>query len=185
MLIVLTGKTASGKDTIKKALLAYYPKLRKVITTTSRKLRPGEKNKVDYYFINREEFNRKIKNGEFLEYVTYGGNLYGTTKKELENVLDHHDVLWKMDPSRAGQIRDFFSKKENIVVIYITTSDDVILKRLNKRNLSAEMIDKRMGEDQNIWKLNQGKYDFVVENVAGELDQTIRKIIKITETHRK
>src|SRR5438874_2601266 len=105
MLLVLTGKTASGKDTIKAKLLEKFPNFASVITTTSRAPRSGEVEERDYHFLSREEFEEKVKAGDFAEHVEYGGNLYGTYKTELERGLNS-DVLWRIDPSRAGEIRD-------------------------------------------------------------------------------
>ena len=101
LLIILTGKTASGKDTIKNLLSKQYPGLNKLITTTSRTKRPGEIDGRDHYFLTRKEFENKIAKGIFAEYVEYGGNLYGTQKTELEKALKN-DTIWRIDPSRAG-----------------------------------------------------------------------------------
>lgn len=179
MLIVLTGKTASGKDTIKSKLLAKYPHFKKVITTTSRTKRSNEVDRVDYYFLSRDEFERKIKEGEFAEYVEYGGNLYGTYKSELEQA---GDLMWRIDPSRAGKVRELI-KGQNLVVIYITVSDDVILQRLKNRGLTDEEIQSRMTDDAKIWQKYQNNYDYVVENVPGKLDATLDKIVSIIQNH--
>lgn len=178
-LIIITGKTASGKDTIKNALLTKIPNLKKVITTTSRASREGEKEGIDYYFITQTEFEKRVNNGEFLEFVEYGGNLYGTYRSELEQTLIH-DAIWKIDPSRAGQIRKFVQRP--MVVIYITTSDDVILQRLKERKLSPEEIEKRMTDDKKIWDQYKDSYDYVLENVPGKLEETIEQISTIINT---
>lgn len=175
-LIVITGKSASGKDTVVAKILSLHPNLKRVITTTSRKIRVGEINGVDYHFTTEAEFRQKISNGELVEYVEYGGNLYGTFKTELENSLNS-DLIWKIDPSRAGKIRDLIH--QDLLVIYINTSDDVILQRLKKRGLSEEEIDKRMADDAAIWQEFKDKYDYIVENVPGKLDQTVDQIVKI------
>lgn len=182
ILIILTGKTASGKDTIKAALLQKYPQLRKVTTTTSRKIRLGEKNGVDYYFISRQEFEDKIKQGVFLEYVEYGGNLYGTTKSELQHTLDDHDVIWKIDPSRAGKIRDLGKINQQIMVIYLNVSDGVVLQRLKDRGLADLEIKRRMQDDKRIWQKYHQNYDHVVENVPGKLNETIQKIVNLIDS---
>lgn len=188
MLLILTGKTASGKDTIKQKLLSRFPNFKKAITTTSRTPRSGEVQDVDYHFLTREKFEDKIKAGEFAEHVEYGGNLYGTYKKELEQALDG-DALWRIDPSRAGEVRDFIRRSfpdqtaekllKNILVIYVTVSDDVVLQRLKQRGLSDEEIQKRMEDDAKIWQQYQNSYDFIVGNVPGKLDQTLDKIFGI------
>lgn len=188
-LIILTGKTASGKDTIKDLLLQRHPGIKRVITTTSRSARPYEENGVDYLFLSKNEFKNKIKKGEFIEYVDYGGNLYGTQRNELVKGLNNHDLLWKIDPSRAAEIRQFIKRSfsqdladeiiKKILVIYITTSDEVVLERLKQRSLSNVEIKKRMQDDQKIWEENKNSYDFVLENVPDKLYETVDKITKI------
>lgn len=192
MLIILTGKTASGKDTIKSQLLTKYPNLKKIITTTSRAPRSNEVKEVDYYFLTRDEFEKGIKEGEFAEYVEYGGNLYGTQKSELQKALNT-DTLWKIDPSRAGEVREFikraYPQKEaeqlikRILVIYITVGDEVVLQRLKKRGLADLEIQKRMTDDRKIWNQYENSYDYVIDNVPGKLDETIYKIINIIQNH--
>lgn len=179
MLLVLTGKTASGKDTVLAKLCQQYPDLRKIITTTSRKIREGEQNGVDYYFITEEDFKKKIDKGDFVEFVEYGGNLYGTEKKELEVALNQNSI-WKIDPSGAGKVRDIIKDKK-VLVIYITSPEDVILQRLKERNLSEDEIDSRMADDEAFFQEFQDKYDYIIENVPGKLDETVDKIVKIVE----
>lgn len=189
-LIVITGKTAAGKDTIMHQILSKYPGMKRIITTTSRKIREGEKQGQHYYFISEEEFKRKILNEEFFEYVEYGGNRYGTYKSELEKNI-YEDTIWRIDPSRGGQIREFIKQTYSsetaqrilkiLIVIFITCSEDVILQRLKQRNLSKDEIEKRMADDAKIWQQYKDSYDFVVENVPGNLNQTIDQIVNIIE----
>lgn len=174
-LIVLTGKTASGKDTVAAKLLEKFPDFRKVLTTTSRSQRNGEKNGEDYNFTSKNEFLQKIENDDFIEYVEYAGNLYGTEKSQL---ILTSNLIWRIDPSRAGQIRDLI-KDKNILVIYLTVNDEIVLQRLKKRNLRQEEIDKRMKEDADFWNKYRNNYDYVIENVPGKLDETIDKITQI------
>ena len=192
MIIILTGKTASGKDTIKDALLNKYPNLKRVLTTTSRAPRRGETNGLEYNFLSREIFLKLVSEGKFVEYVEYGGNLYGTQKAELEKHLNEN-LLWRIDPSRAGEAREFIKRAfppeiaseliKKLIVIYITALDSVILERLTKRNLPAEEIQKRMADDKTIWEKYQGSYDFVVENVPGRLDECLDNIVRLIESH--
>lgn len=187
-LIVLTGKTASGKDTIVKQILNTFPQMIRVVTTTSRTPRPNEIDGIDYHFLSREQFELKKNSGELIEYVEYGGNFYGTEKKEISNSLGK-DIIWRIDPSRAAEARSFikraFSPETaerliNIVkVIYITTSDEVVLQRLKSRNLSEEEIQKRIADDKKIWESNKGNYDYVVENIPGNLSRAVNKILEI------
>ncbi len=195
LLLVLTGKTASGKDTVIAELLKRYPDFKKVVTTTSRPPRPGEVEGVDYKFVIESDFRLQADHGDFIEYVEYGGNLYGTEKFQiLENL--NTNLIWKIDPSRAGQVKEFIQKLldestiskqqaeqllSQIVVIYLTVEDEVVLKRLHDRGLDQQAIDKRMEEDKKFWQQYQRNYDFVVENVPGSLEQTVDKISAIIE----
>lgn len=193
MLLILTGKTASGKDTIISEILKRFPNFKKVITTTSRPSRPGEKDGIDYYFVTKEEFNIKIKAGDFIEYVEYGGNLYGTTKSEIEAALNQNSI-WRIDPSRAGEVNDFIKRSvpkdlaekiiQKLLVIYINTTEDIILQRLRDRNLSEDEINQRMTDDASIWQEFKDKYDYIVENVPGKLDETVNKIAKILRPYQ-
>lgn len=177
MLLILTGKTAAGKDTVMFRLLSKFPNFQRVVTTTSRPPREGEQEGKDYYFISGTEFRNKINQGDFIEYVEYGGNLYGTPKSQIN---PKKNLVWRIDPSRAGQIRKLV-KDIKIIVIYLTVADEVVLERLRKRGLTQEEIDTRMREDRNFWESFKDNYDFVIENIPGNLDATIDKIVSIIE----
>lgn len=175
LIIILTGKTASGKDTLMQKLLSKFPDFRKVVTTTSRPQRAGEVNGLDYNFISKEDFRERIERGDFIEYVEYGGNLYGTEKVKL---ISDVNLIWRIDPSRAGQIRDLIKNKK-LLVIYLTVEDSAVLKRLRERGLSQQEIERRMREDKNFWEKYKDSYDFVVENVPGKIEETLDKIVQI------
>lgn len=192
MLLILTGKTAAGKDTVMFRLLSKFPDFRRIVTTTSRPLRAGEQEGRDYYFIPEPEFRNKINRGDFIEYVEYAGNLYGTEKSQLISNKEN-DLIWRIDPSRAGEIRKFIKDAfdqdtasgllKKVLVVYLTTDDQVVLARLQKRGLSQQEIEKRMSEDKQHWEKYQDNYDFVVENIPGNLEATIDKIVNIIGNH--
>lgn len=176
MLLVISGKTASGKDTLIAGILQKYPDFKKVLTTTSRLPRKDEKNNVDYNFLSEAEFRQKIDQGDFLEYVKYGGNFYGTEKSQI-NTEDN--LIWKIDPSMAGKAKQVFP---DCKVIYIMVDNQVVLQRLRERGLSKEEIAKRMQDDQKFFDLYHDKYDYIIENVSGKLDETMDKIVTILGT---
>ena len=169
----MTGKTASGKDTIISRILKQLPSYKKVLTTTSRLPRDNEQNGVDYIFISENEFIEQVKQEEFLEYVKYGGNYYGTQKAHINTA---ENLIWKIDPSMAGKAKKLFP---NCKVIYINTSDEIVLNRLIKRGISNEEVQKRIADDREFVAQFKDKYDFIIENVPGKLDETIDKIIEI------
>lgn len=178
VLLILTGKTASGKDTIIKKVLEKYPNFKKVLTATSRHPRKEEINGLDYNFISEAEFREKIDKGSFLEYVEYGGNFYGSEKSQINEA---EDLIWKIDPSMAGKAKDVFP---NSLVIYINCDNGTVLARLNARGLSKEEIEKRMLDDQAFWGLYQDKYDYVVENIPGDLESSLSQIYRIIDSKK-
>lgn len=189
-LIILTGKTASGKDTVMAKLLNRFPVFKKIITTTSRLPRYSEQDQIDYNFISKQDFENKIKLGEFIEYVEYGGNLYGTEKAQILKNLQN-SAIWRIDPSRAGQIKEFIKNNfdtkiasdllQKVIVIYLTVDETVILERLKRRGLSEEEIKIRMEQDKIFWDKYKDNYNFVVENIPGQLENTLKKIIQIIQ----
>lgn len=188
MLLILTGKTASGKDTVMANVMSKLPNTKRVVTTTSRAPRIGEKNGVDYYFIPVDEFKKKITNNDFIEYVSYGGNYYGTEKIQITDNLNNN-LIWRIDPSRAGQIRDFINSSydpkmaeellKRIKVIYLTVDNDTIVSRLKQRGLKDQEIDTRMKEDADFWNKYQSNYDYVVKNIPGKLEDTVNRVLEI------
>lgn len=188
LFLVLTGKTASGKDTVMRKILSRLSDFKKIVTTTARTPRNGEQNRADYNFISEADFRDKIAKGGFIEYVEYGGNLYGTEKAEIINNLNQN-LIWRIDPSRAGKLSRFIKNSfepdlaqdllKRILVVYLTVDDRVVLKRLKQRGLNKKEIETRMREDAEYWNQYKDSYDFVVENVPGKLDQTVDKIVDI------
>lgn len=193
MLLVLTGPTASGKDTIMQKLLEQFPYMQRVITTTSRAPRKGEQDGIDYHFISETEFRKKIDQGELIEYVKYGDNFYGTYKKEITSKLDQ-DTIWRIDPSRAGQIDKFIKSAfepemaekllKQVMVVYVTASEAEVRRRLKIRSLSDDEISKRLKQDSWDWTHYKGNYDFVVENPEGKLEETLEEISQIIKAHQ-
>lgn len=190
MLLILTGKTASGKDTIMSRLLLRYLNLKRVVSTTTRPPRRGEVDGKDYNFVTREQFQQKIKDGLLIEFVEYGGNLYGTEKSQIiQNKTS--DLIWRIDPSRAGEIREFLESAfgkgtdpllKKILVVYLTVDDSAVLQRLKQRGLTETEIRRRLEEDQFFWSKYQDKYDYVVENKPGKLNEALAEICQIIES---
>ena len=83
-LIIISSPSGGGKDAVINALIKIFPESTRLITTTSRPKRPGNKEGIDYYFISQDDFKNKINNGDFVEYNIYSSNYYGTQKKHLE-----------------------------------------------------------------------------------------------------
>lgn len=190
-LIVITGATVSGKDTVVAELQKNHPSWKKVITTTTRLIRPEEKNGVDYYFVSKEVFLKMQKNEEFLETVAYAGNQYGTTKSVLNQILQGQTIIWRIDASRASQINKLFDDsfnektanylKENTVVVYLKLPNNLIRqKHFLKRHMKEDDIKKRIKQDEIDWNL--GNFQNIVINYEGQLENTVRNVETIIAT---
>jgi guanylate kinase len=127
--LVLSAPSGGGKTTIAKMLLQGREDLGYSVSATTRPKRPGEKDGVDYHFLTREEFERRQKNGEFLEWATYGGELYGTLKSEIERIFaqGRHAVL-DVEIEGARQIRNNF--ENSLLLFVLPPSAEALVERL-------------------------------------------------------
>ena len=161
-LFILSSPAGGGKTTLANLLIKEIPNLKRVITCTTRKPRPGEKNGVDYYFLSKEEFEKRIKENDFLEYAIVHGNYYGTPKKEVEEELQKgFDLLLVIDVQGMRQIVS--NKKDVVTVFILPPSLDELVRRMKERGDSEEEIQKRLKTAKKeipAWK----EYNYVVIN---------------------
>src|SRR5581483_10025731 len=106
LLVLISAPSGGGKTTLCQQLLVTRPDMTRVITCTTRDPRPGEKDGVDYYFLDAASFLKRVQAGNFLEHATVFGNSYGTLKSEVLNKLRQgKDVLLNVDVQGAAAIR--------------------------------------------------------------------------------
>lgn len=104
--IIVSGPSGAGKSTVTERLRAIRPELEFSVSCTTRPPRSEEKNGKSYFFISKDEFNRRLKNGEFLEYAEVHNNFYGTLRAEVTNRVENgRDVLLDIDVQGAMQIK--------------------------------------------------------------------------------
>lgn len=178
MLIVLSGPSGSGKDTVLAELFKLNIGLVQSVSMTTRAPRNEEKNGVDYLFVDEEYFLSAITNGRMLEYAKYGLNYYGTPKAPVDNWLDEgRTVVLKIDVQGAGNIRRLYP--ESVSIFLTPPSLTVLEKRLRDRG-SEDEEDVRRRLDIACNELARiGEYDYVVVNddLASAVDE-IKTIIK-------
>ena len=105
-LFVIAAPSGAGKTSLVRALMQRRPALRFSISYTTRKQRPNERDEHDYFFVNKEKFEQMRDAGEFLEHARVFDNYYGTSRKQVERLLDEgQDVLLEIDWQGAQQIR--------------------------------------------------------------------------------
>ena len=163
-LIIISGTTCAGKGTVIERLLERNKNLALSISYTSRPKRENEIDKVDYYFVTKEEFERKIKAGDFLEYakVQYEA-YYGTPKKEVIDLLNSgKDVILEIDVQGAKQIKKLYP--ETVLIFIMAPSMSEVKKRIKMRGMeNNEQIIARFKVAYNeINEINQ--YNYVVVN---------------------
>ena len=131
-LLVLSAPSGGGKTTIAKMLLQGREDLGYSVSATTRPKRPDEREGVDYYFLSRDEFLQRREEGEFLEWATYGGELYGTLKREIERIFaqGRHAVL-DVEIEGARQIRKNFPN--SLLLFVLPPSADALMQRLMGR----------------------------------------------------
>jgi guanylate kinase len=141
---VITGPSGVGKGTLISGLRERVPGLELSVSATTRGPRPGEVDGRDYHFLEPEEFDRRAREGAFLEHATYGGNRYGTLRSEVERTLaESHSVLLEIEVQGARQVR---AAMPEAVSIFIAPPDPSVLRRrLEGRAAdSPEVIERRL-----------------------------------------
>lgn len=166
-MIVLSGASASGKTEVAKELAKTYGII-KVITTTTRKMRVGEVNGQDYFFISEEEFKNRIKNNEFIEYTKYNNNYYGSTKDQINS-----DKCLVIDPSGLKAYAAL--NNEYIVIFFLESTPETRYKRMILRGDSKEDAVARIINDQETFKRENVA---VADHYIDSENQTIEEVAK-------
>jgi guanylate kinase len=143
-LLVLSSPSGGGKTSIAKSLLRARDDLAYSVSATTRPRREGERDGVDYHFIPREEFQRRVEAGEFLEWATYAGHLYGTLGGEIDRIVSRgRTAVLDVEVEGARQIRATFPNSLHVFVL--PPSADVLIGRLARRNTEpAAVIQERI-----------------------------------------
>ena len=136
-LIILSGPSGSGKDTVLSELLQRNDKIQLSVSATTRKPRHGEIDGVHYFFISKEEFEKKIENNEMLEYAEYGDNYYGTPKGPVDSWLNAgKTVILKIEVQGAEKIRRMYPDAVSIFIL--PPSMETLEHRIRKRESEKE-----------------------------------------------
>jgi guanylate kinase len=138
-LLVLSSPSGGGKTTIAKNLLQARDDLGYSVSATTRPMREGEREGMDYHFLSRREFLRRVEAGEFLEWATYAGNLYGTLRSEIDRIFARgRTAVLDVEIEGARQIRASFPNSLHLFVL--PPSAEVLVSRLAGRNTEAPAV---------------------------------------------
>jgi len=176
-LIVISAPSGAGKGTICRELLKRNDNLCMSISMTSRSPREGEENGKDYYFVSKEEFEKRIDEGKFLEYAkVHNDNYYGTPKDKVDEWLkEEKDVILEIDIQGALEIND--KVKEAIFIFIMPPSMQILKQRLIKRNTETkeQLIERFKTAYKEINEVS--KYNYVVIN--DDINLAVKKIESI------
>ncbi|WP_188454444.1 guanylate kinase [Virgibacillus oceani] len=179
ILFVLSGPSGVGKGTVRKELFEQDTDLRYSISMTTRNIRPGETDGVDYFYKTKEEFETLIDQNQLLEYAQYVNNYYGTPREYVEKTLaEGHDVFLEIEVQGALQVKENFpegvfiflfppslEELKNRIVSRGTETEDLVINRLKAARDEIEMMDA---------------YDYVVVN--DRVDHAVEKVQSIIQS---
>jgi guanylate kinase len=162
-LYIVSAPSGAGKTSLVKALLDAQPQTRVSVSHTTRPMRPGEVDGVNYHFVSREEFLERLEHDEFLEHAEVFGNLYGTSQRWLEQTLtEGYDLILEIDWQGAQQVRRLMPQAKSIFILPPT--QEALRQRLTNRGQdSDEVIQKRMREAVSEMT-HYVEYDYLVIN---------------------
>ncbi len=188
LLIVLSAPSGAGKTTLGEQVLKTRPNLTRAITCTTRAARPGERDGVDYYFLDAGDFLKRVQAGNFLEHATVYGNSYGSLKSEvLAKLRSGRDVLLNIDVQGAAAIRahaegDPELKRAIVTVFLAAPTLDVLERRLRKRGQdSTAAIQKRLSVARQ--EVAQARhFDYVI--LSSSIGEDLRRMEAVVDAEK-
>ena len=184
MLVILSGVSGAGKDTIKKELLKRMSDITTTLPSyTSRTMRPGEEEGVQYHFISKDEFETKIRQGDFYEYDLHHGNYYGTSRELMNAKLAQGKVIIKdIEVNGTENLIKMLGNDTRIVTIFLKVEKEELKRRLIERGDSIPDIEVRLSRleyEESKLKL----YDYVLKN--DNFEKIVDIIMTIIENEKK
>lgn len=176
LLIVVSGPSGTGKGTVLKLVKESCEDVRFSVSATTRKPREGEIDGKNYFFKSVEEFRQMIKNNEFVEWVEYCDNFYGTPKKYIEDSIEQgYNVILELEVDGAINIKDQYP--DSVTIFMIPPSFEELRLRIEGRGTEKpEIVEKRLNKaKQELMLIN--KYDYVTIN--NNVEDAVREINSI------
>ena len=180
-LIIISGPSGSGKDTLLKELLSRQPEIKLSISSITRQMRAGEVEGEKYHFISRQEFEERLGRDEFLEHNVYLDNYYGTPKKPVFDAIENgDDIILEIDVNGAQAVRE--KMPEAISIFIMPPSYEELKRRLVGRGTeSKEVIAQRL--NSSLKEIERAfEYDYIVTNDV--VDRAVDDILHIILANR-
>ena len=179
LIFILSGPSCVGKSTILQRITNQHKNIQAVVSYTTRKPRPHEKNGVDYHFIDEVQFKKMLEANLFVTSLFFNNNHYGITRKNVEEILEKgNDVILLADPIPAFEVKKFYPMSQ---LIYIMPDNfETILHRLRNREDEKDLTTRIIAARNNLAYMN--KYDYVLVNVTDQLNDTIQRLKSIIDS---
>lgn len=182
MLFIIAAPSGSGKTTVVREVLKKLPDLVFSVSATTRKKRDYEVDGKDYFFISKEEFEKKIENGDFVEYEKiFDGNYYGTLKNYIDELISKEkDVIFDVDVNGALSLKNYY--KDLAVLIFLKPPDKEEVKRrlLLRGTENEEQINNRLQRfDIEMAKMKFFNYIIINDNLEKAVNELVNLILKI------
>ena len=179
MLVILSGVSGAGKDTIKKELIKRMENVISLPSFTSRGPRPGEEEGIQYHFITKEEFKEKIMNGEFYEYDLHHENYYGTSRKLMNEKIQSGKIIVKdIEVNGTENLIKTLGNETKLVTIFLKVDKEELKNRLINRGDNLSESDMQLRLDRLEYEESKIKlYDYVIKN--DDLEKTVQVIMTI------
>ena len=161
-MIILIGKSGSGKSTIERIISNQYG-YKRIISFTTREKRKNETDGVEYNFITKQKFDEMFKNDEFLEYVEYNGNYYGAAKKDFtkNSIIVVEPVGFKIIKENLSKIK---LNPDDVKSFYIDVNKENRILRMANRGDSIESVTNRIKNDEIAFEGVEYEVDYVIDN---------------------
>jgi guanylate kinase len=149
-LIIISSPSGGGKGTLIKGVLKTVPNVGYSVSYTTRKMRAGEENGRDYFFVSRAEFENLIEQGELLEFAEVHGNFYGTSLNQIKSKIDAgHDIVLEIDVQGAANVREKISEALSIFILppsFETLANRLTARATEKKEDLALRLENSFGE---------------------------------------
>ena len=180
-LFVISAPSGSGKTTLARRLLADLSRIEFSISYTTRKMRPNERDGVDYHFVDDGEFDRMLREGEFLEWAEVHGRRYGTSEAAVDrNLAAGQDVILDIDTQGAASVR--IRRRDAVLIFILPPGLQALKERIRSRGAeSAGEMERRLDHAREEVK-HHSEYDYIVINDS--VDEAAHALEAIVTAHR-
>ena len=185
MLVLLSGVSGAGKDTIKKELIKRMENVESLPSYTTRSMRPGDIDGETYKFITTEEFENMIKNNELYEYNVHHEHYYGTSRKLMNEKINSGKIIVKdIDVNGVENLINLLKEDTKVVTIFLRVPKEILMKRLQNRVDKPDLKEITLRLNRFDYEESRiGMYDYVIKN--NNLEKSVQIIQTIIENECK